>query len=234
MSNTKKLLKQRTQLINRRCEALLTEVSYLRESFQEIDTEINLHKDSYENMQNRLRHGRSFNWTIDEEQDILEREERAAVAALAVSVIGGAIGSIGGYSLASLFGSEYDDSDIWEKIDVTELEIQGIQEDMEWVQESLESLNEDMEYLQRKLKNTDWRNYKQERTEVQIGKVDVCETALSSLTTEIRTVLNGVDSLLNGKLGVGMIRPEILKAKLEAIDAAANRRSQKCGGKITP
>ena len=95
MSNTKKLLKQRTQLINRRCEALLTEVSYLLESFQEIDTEINLHKDSYENMQNRLRHGRSFNWTIDDEQDSLECEERAAVAALAVSVIGGAIGSIG-------------------------------------------------------------------------------------------------------------------------------------------
>ena len=226
MTNTKKLLKQRTQLINRRCEALSTEVSYLRESFQEIDTEINLHKDSYANMQDRLRHGRSFNWTTDDHQGTLVREERAAVAALAVSVIGGAIGSIGGYSLASLFGSEYDDSDIWEKIDVTDLEIQGIQEDMEWVQESLESLNEDMEYVQRKLKNSDWRNYKQERTEVQIGKVDVCEAALSSLTTEIRTVLNGIDSLLNGKLGIGMIRPEILKAKLEAIDAAANRRRQ--------
>ena len=76
MSNTKKLLKQWTQLINRRCEALLTEVSYLRESFQEIDTEINLHKDSYENMQDRLRHGRSFNWTTDDEQDILERASR--------------------------------------------------------------------------------------------------------------------------------------------------------------
>ena len=109
---------------------------------------------------------------------------------------------------------------------MTELEIQGIQEDMEWVQESLESLNEDMEYVQRKLKNSDWRNYKQERTEVQIGKVDVCETALSSLTTEIRTVLNGIDSLLNGKLGIGMILTEVLKAKLEAIDAAANRRRQ--------
>ena len=96
-------------------------------------------------MQDRLRHGRSYNWTTDNEQEILEREERAAVAALAVSVLGGAIGSIGSYSLASLFGQEYDDSDIWEKIDTTELEIQGIQEDMEWVQESLEGLNEDME-----------------------------------------------------------------------------------------
>ena len=133
MGNMKKLLKQRTQLINRRCEALQTEVSHLRESFQEIDTEINLHKDSYNNMQDRLRHGRSYNWTTDNEQEILEREERAAVAALAMSVLGGAIGSIGGYSLASLFGQEYDDSDIWEKIDTTELEIQGIQEDMEWV-----------------------------------------------------------------------------------------------------
>ena len=83
-----------------------------------------------------------------------------------------------------------------------------------------------MEYVQRKLKQQDWKDYKQERTEVQIGKVDVCETALGSLTTEIRTVLNGIDSLLNGKLGVGMIRPEVLKAKLEAIDAAANRRRQ--------
>ena len=226
MSNTKKLLKQRTQLINRRCEALSTEVNYLRESFQEIDTEINLHKDSYENMQDRLRHGRSFNWTTKDHQEILEREERGAVAALAVSVIGGAIGSIGGYSLASLFGSEYDDSDIWEKIDVTELEIEGIKEDMDWIQESMEILTTDMAYVRRKLKNTDWRNYKQERTEVQIAKVSVCESALSSLTTEIRTVLNGIDSLLNGKLGIGMIRPEILKAKLEAIDAAANRRRQ--------
>ena len=226
MGNTQKLLTQRTELINRRCEALKTEVVYLRESFQEIDTEINLHKDSYDNMQSRLRHGRTYNWTADDEQEILEREERSATVALAVSVIGGAIGSIGGYSLASLFGQAYDDSDIWEKIDLSELEIQGIKEDMEWVQESIESLNEDMEYVHRKFKESDWRNYQQERTEVQIGKVDVCETALNSLTTEIRTILNGVDSLLNGKLGIGMIRPEVLKEKLEAIDAAANRRRQ--------
>ena len=224
--NTKKLLKQRTELINRRCEALKTEVNYLRESFQEVDTEINLHKESYANMQDRLRHGKSFNWTTEEEYQLVDREERAAIAAAAISVIGGAIGAIGGYSLASIFGQEYDDSDIWEQIDLTELEIQGIKEDMEWVQESLSSLNDDMEYVQRKLKESDWKDYQRERTEVQIGKVDVCEAALSSLATEIRSVLNGIDSLLNGKLGVGMIRPEVLKAKLEAIDAAANRRRQ--------
>ena len=115
MGNTQKLFGQRTELINRCCEGLVTEVDYLRNSFQEIESEINIHKDSYANMKDRLRHGRSFNWTAEKEREELEREERSAAVALTISVIGGALGSIGGYSLASIFGQESDDSDIWER-----------------------------------------------------------------------------------------------------------------------
>ena len=226
MSNTQRLLSQRTDLMDRHCQTLATEVNYLTESFQEIESEINIHKDSYAAMQDRLRHGKSFDWTYGEEHNETSRSERSATVALAVSVFGGAIGAIGGYSLASIFGQEYDDSDIWEQIDLTKLDIKGLNDDMDWVQDSLEGLNEDMDYVQRKLKETDWKNYQMERTEVQINKVSVCETAINSLTTEIRPVLSGVDALLNGRLGIGMIKPEVLKAKLEAIDAAANRRRQ--------
>ena len=144
IGNTRKLLGQRTNLINRPCETLVTEVDYLRNSFQEIDSEINIHKDSYVAMQDQLQHGKSFNWTFGGEHNQTEREERAAVA-MALSFIGGALGSMGGYSLASIFGQEYDDSDIWEQIDLTKLEIKGITEDMEWVQGSIDDINDDME-----------------------------------------------------------------------------------------
>ena len=152
-------------------------------------------------MQDRLRHGKSFNWTYGEEHNETSRPERSSAVAMAVSVFGGALGAIGGYSLASIFGQEYDDSDIWEQIDLTKLDIKGLNDDMEWVLSSLEGLNEDMEYVQSKLKETDWKNYQMERMEVQIGKVSICETAINSLTTEIRPVLSGVDELLNGRLG---------------------------------
>ena len=46
------------------------------------------------------------------------------------------------------------------------------------------------------------------------------------MAAELRTIFTCGDSLLRGQLGVGMIRPDIIKGKLEAFDAEANRRRQ--------
>ena len=58
------------------------------------------------------------------------------------------------------------------------------------------------------------------------GLMTICEEGITTMAAELRTIYTGGDSLLRGQLGVGMIRPGIIKGKLEAIDREANRRRQ--------
>ena len=176
----------------------------LREAFQEVDSEINRHKDSYIKRQERLRHGRSANdTTVDEHQ----REQRMAGA-----IFGGILGAIGGYSLASVLGTDFDDSDIWEELKLQQVADQEIYKHIKWVRNLV--------------KDRHYQDFIHEKVEMYNGMMTICEEGITTMAAELRTIFTGGDSLLRGQLGIGMIRPDIIKGKLEAIDAEANRRRQ--------
>ena len=105
--------------------AMHAETIDLRMRSRRLTHEINLHKESYIQRQERLRHGRSANGTtVDEHQ----REPRMAGA-----IIGGILGAVGGYSLASVFGTDFDDSDIWEELKLQQVADQEIYKHIKWV-----------------------------------------------------------------------------------------------------
>ena len=203
-NNTFRLIKRRIISSNRVCATVQQEIQDVRFGFNEVDSEINLHKDSYEKRQERLRHGRSINDTGLEEH----RREPRAIGAF----IGGIIGAVGGYSLASIFGTEFDDSDIWEEIELIRFDDQKLQEQMKWVHSEMERGKK--------------QAYIREKVEMYTGMMNICESGITTMALEMRALLNGADSLLRGELGVGLIHHNTLKSKLEAIDREANRRRQ--------
>ena len=202
--NSYRLIKRRIISSNRVCATVHQEIQDVRYGFNEVDSEINLHKDSYEKRQERLRHGRSVNDTRIEEH----RREPRAIGAF----IGGIIGAVGGYSLASIFGTDFDDSDIWEEIELLRFDDQKLQEQMQWIHAEMEKGKK--------------QTYIREKVEMYTGMMNICEAGITTMALEMRALLNGADSLLRGELGVGLIHHEVLKAKLEAIDREANRRRQ--------
>ena len=149
----------------------------MRFGFNEVDSEINLHKDSYAKRQERLLHGRSINETEPEEH----RREPRAIGAF----IGGIIGAVGGYSLASIFGTDFDDSDIWEEIELIRFDDQKLQQQMKWV-------HAEMERGQKKA-------YIREKVEMYTGMMNICESGITTMALEMRALLNGADSLLRGE-----------------------------------
>ena len=203
-NNTKLIIKRWVRSSNRICTAMHAEVWDLRNVFKEVDSGINLHKESYIQRQERLRHGRSTNGTaLDEHQ----REPRAAGA-----IIGGILGAIGGYSLASIFGTDFDDSDIWEELKLQQVADQEIYKHIKWDRNLVEERH--------------YQDFVQEKVEMYNWMMTICEEGITTMAAELRTIFTCGDSLVSGQLGVGMIRPDIIKGKLEAIDAEANRRRQ--------
>ena len=201
-NNTRHIIKRRIRSSNRICTSLHPETWDLRDAFKEVDSEINLHKESYIQRQERLRHGRAANETTENGH---QREPRAAGA-----IIGGILGAIGGYSLASIFGTDFDDSDIWEELKLQQVADQEIYQHIKWVRDLV--------------KDRQYQDYVHEKIDMYNGLMTICEEGITTMAAELRTIYTGGDSLLRGQLGVGMIRPGIIKGKLEAIDREANRR----------
>ena len=107
---------------------------------------------------------------------------------------------------------DFDYSDIWEKLKLKQVADQEIYKHIKWVRNLV--------------KEHHYHDFIYEKVEMYNGMMTICEEGVTKMAMELRTILTGADSLLSGQLGVGMIRPGIIKGKLEAIDVEANRHRQ--------
>ena len=83
------------------CVTLKAEAEKLERSFTAVDSEINRHRATYDDLQQSM------------------RQKRVVGAVIGAGLIGGLMGSAGGFGLSALvLGSDFDSSDIWERIEL--------------------------------------------------------------------------------------------------------------------
>ena len=177
------------------CIHLKSEAEKLERSFTAVDSEINRFRATYNNLQQSM------------------RQKRVVGAVIGAGLIGGLMGSAGGFGLSALvLGSDFDSSDIWERIELEATRVHHLEN----------------EYI--KLDNWATVIQKELQKEVQLSHittiVNSCNNMITDLSFRLRPLFNGVNGLIKGKLGTGLVDPFVLATTLERIDMEANRRRQ--------
>ena len=225
---SRKLARDQTSELRRTCDRLKKTTSDLESVFMPLETEINRHRESYEDLVEKTDHGAFTNGKYEGSEftkassvtrstydDVLNREKRVApliIGGIIGTLLGGGIGG-GIGSLVSYFGGpQYDDDDIWQKTNVNSDNVDRLFNRTEEIYSFSSLLSDKIFNLQKTM------FFDQAK--------DVCEGIVNGYEVAIGDIFQGLRSLAVGKLSPTLVDPVNLRSSLEKIDAEANRRRQ--------
>ena len=226
--SSRKLARDQTSELRRTCDRLTKTTSDLESVFMPLETEINRHRESYEDLVEMTDHcaftngkyeGSEFtkasSVTRSADDDLLNREKRVApliIGGIIGTLLGGGIGG-GIGSIVSYFGGpSYDDDDIWQSTNVNSDNVDRLFNMTKEIY-SFSSLLSDKIFGLQKMMYFDQAK-------------DVCEGIVDGYEIAIGDIFQGLRSLAVGKLSPTLVDPVNLWSSLEKIDSEANRRRQ--------
>ena len=225
---SRNMARDQTKELRRTCDRLKKTTSDLESVFMPLETEINRHRESYEDLVAKNDHGAFTNGkyegsefskvskgTRSDDDEVLNREKRVApliiggvIGVLLGGGIGGGIGSIVSY----FGGPSYDDDDIWQSTNVNSDNIDRLFNRTKATYAFSQLLSDKIFGLQKTM-------YFDQAQDVCGGVIDGYEVAIGD-------IFQGLRSLAVGKLSPTLVDPVNLRSSLEKIDSEANRRRQ--------
>ena len=131
---SRNMARDQTKELRRTCDRLTKTTSDLESVFMPLETEINRHRESYEDLVAKNDHGAFTNGkyegseftmasrgTRSDDYDVLDREKRVApliIGGIIWTLLGGGIGGGIGSIVSHFSGPSYDDDDIWQSTNV--------------------------------------------------------------------------------------------------------------------
>ena len=225
---SRNMARDQTKELRRTCDRLTKTTSDLESVFMPLETEINRHRESYEDLVAKNDHGAFTNdryegseftkvskGTRSDDDEVLSREKRLApliIGGIVGVLLGGGIGG-GIGSIVSYFGRpNYDDDDIWQSTNVNSDNIDRLFNRTKATYAFSQLLSDKIFGLQKTM-------YFDQAQDVCGGVIDGYEIAIGDN-------FQGLRSLAVGKLSPTLVDPVNLRSSLEKIDSEANRRRQ--------
>ena len=198
-----KTIENRIQSGEAICESLRNEFRTIQYSLEELNTDVNRHKDVIERM--------NIGILPPGYDNDAEHQRTRRFAPFAAVFFGASLtGAVGGWALSAV--SEQDLSEIYARLDEQDMRITELLSTMDKIHNSLELQTEEIVKLRR-------------LAELEAFS-DVCFKQLVGFSSEVRLTFDGLYMLMHQRLHPSLVTSTALKRVLESIDKQANDRNQ--------